>query len=125
MNNLTIPLDEQNRLLQQLDTRTDAEAARIKRYLNMADLSRKDSGPIRELVNNIVGLEQFNDFDIITIPEIVPADASFDLFNFPPDHPARSHSDTLSSIYSQPLSFWPLQLSFQRFHQLGPTHVGI
>ena len=77
-----------------LDSRTDAEANRIRRYLGMDDLSRKDKGPIRELVDNIVKLEQFKDFDIIQIPEIVPADASFDLFNFPPDHPARSKSDT-------------------------------
>ena len=27
-------------------------------------------------------------------PEVVPARESFDLFNFPPDHPARSTSDT-------------------------------
>ncbi|HEX3096061.1 MAG TPA: hypothetical protein VHQ20_02990, partial [Patescibacteria group bacterium] len=94
MAHLTIPSDEENRLKIELDKRTDSEAERIKRYLNMDDLSRREAGPIRELVNNIVGLEQFNDFDIITIPEIVPADASFDLFNFPPDHPARSKSDT-------------------------------
>lgn len=94
MHNLTIPSQEEDRLKIELDKRTDAEAARIKRYLNMDDLARREAGPIRELVNNIVGLEQFNNFDIITIPEIVPADASFDLFNFPPDHPARSKSDT-------------------------------
>lgn len=94
MSHLTIPSDVENALIIELNKRTDAEAARIKRYMDMADLSRKDTGPIRELVNNITGLEQFKDFDIITIPEIVPASASFDLFNFPPDHPARSKSDT-------------------------------
>lgn len=94
MAHLTIPSEEETRLKIELDKRTDAEAARIRRYLAMADLSRRDSGPIRELVNNITVLEQFKDFDIITIPEIVPADASFDLFNFPADHPARSKSDT-------------------------------
>ena len=87
-------LDEQNRLIESLDKRTDSEADRIKRYLNMADLSRQETGPIRELVNNITGLEQFKDFDIIQIPEVVPASASFDLFNFPEDHVARSKSDT-------------------------------
>lgn len=87
-------LDEQARLITELDKRTDSEAGRIKRYLNMADLSRQDTGPIRELVNNITNLEQFKDFDIIQIPEIVPASASFDLFNFPEDHVARSKSDT-------------------------------
>ncbi len=87
-------LDEQARLITELDKRTDSEAGRIKRYLNMADLSRQDTGPIHELVNNITNLEQFKDFDIIQIPEIVPASASFDLFNFPEDHVARSKSDT-------------------------------
>ena len=33
-------------------------------------------------------------FDDIKIPEIVPANISFDLFGFPADHPARSKSDT-------------------------------
>jgi phenylalanyl-tRNA synthetase alpha chain len=94
MSHLIIPSDEETKLLTELDKRTDAEAARIKRYLNMADLSRREAGPIRELVDNIVNIEQFQNFDIIQIPEIVPADASFDLFNFPPDHPARSKSDT-------------------------------
>lgn len=97
MANLTISqqeLDEQNRLIESLDKRTDSEAGRIKRYLNMADLTRQEAGPIRELVNNITGLAQFKDFDIIQIPEIVPASASFDLFNFPEDHVARSKSDT-------------------------------
>lgn len=94
MANLVITNKEENRLKVELEKRTDSEAARIKRYLNMGDLSRRDSGPIRELVNNIVGLEQFKGFDVITIPEIVPANASFDLFNFPLDHPARSKSDT-------------------------------
>ncbi|MCL5667202.1 MAG: hypothetical protein M1383_05545, partial [Patescibacteria group bacterium] len=36
----------------------------------------------------------FNNFDIVQTPEIVPADLSFDLFDFPADHPARSKSDT-------------------------------
>ncbi len=94
MSHLTIPSDVENTLKIELDKRTDAEAARIKRYMDMDDLSRRESGPIRELVNNITSLEQFKDFDIITIPEIVPASASFDLFNFPSDHPARSKSDT-------------------------------
>lgn len=94
MSRLSIPSDTEDRLKIELAKRTDSEAERIKRYLNMADLSRREDGPIRELVNNIVGLEQFKDFDIIDIPEIVPASASFDLFNFPPEHPARSKSDT-------------------------------
>ena len=33
-------------------------------------------------------------FDNVIIPEVVPADISFDLFDFAADHPARSKSDT-------------------------------
>lgn len=94
MSHLTISSDEANRLKTELDKRTDAEAARIKRYLEMPDLSRAESGPLRELIDRITNLEQFQGFDIIQIPEIVPASESFDLFNFPADHPARSKSDT-------------------------------
>jgi len=77
-----------------LDKRTDAEALRMRRYLDMPDLSRTEGSPIRELVKKIVELPEFKDFYVIKSPEIVPAKESFDLFNFPPDHPARSHSDT-------------------------------
>ncbi|HMR55605.1 MAG TPA: hypothetical protein PKD34_03380 [Candidatus Doudnabacteria bacterium] len=94
MSHLIIPSDEENRLKIELDKRTDAEAGRIRRYLEMEDLSRAESGPLRELIDRITRLQQFADFDIIQIPEIVPASESFDLFNFPPDHPARSKSDT-------------------------------
>lgn len=94
MSHVIIPSDEENRLKIELDKRTDSEAARIRRYLAMTDLSRKEAGPLRELINNITGLQQFAGFDIIQIPEIVPASASFDLFNFPKDHVARSKSDT-------------------------------
>lgn len=94
MPHITISSDEENLLKAQLEKRNDAEAARIQRYLEMPDLSRAESGPLRKLIDRITSLEQFQDFDIIQIPEIVPASESFDLFNFPPDHPARSKSDT-------------------------------
>lgn len=94
MHQMTIDSAESDKLKNELKNRTDSEAARIKRYLEMDDLSRKEDGPIRELVNRLTALPQFNDFDSIQVPEIVPADASFDLFNFPADHPARSKSDT-------------------------------
>jgi phenylalanyl-tRNA synthetase alpha chain len=77
-----------------LDKRTDAEALRMRRYLDMPDLSRTGGSPISELVKKIVALPDFSDFDVVRVPEIVPARESFDLFNFPPDHPARSRSDT-------------------------------
>lgn len=94
MSYITIPLDEEKRLLQELDKRTDSEAARIKRYLAMPDLSRTEGSPLKDIIDKVTAIPQFKEFDIIQIPEVVPADISFDLFNFAADHPARSKSDT-------------------------------
>ena len=77
-----------------LESRNDAEALRIKRYLSMPDLSRTEGSPIKELVKRIESISDFKDFDIIEVPEITPTNIAFDLFDFPPDHPARSKSDT-------------------------------
>ena len=92
--NIIIESDKEKELLELLNKRQDFEAERIKRYLSMPDLSRLEGSPIAEFVNRISALKRFSDFDIIKVPEIVRADTSFDLFNFPPDHPARSKSDT-------------------------------
>ena len=92
--NIIIESDKEKELLELLNKRQDFEAERIKRYLSMPDLSRLEGSPIAELVNRISALKRFSDFDIIKVPEIVRADTIFDLFNFPPDHPARSKSDT-------------------------------
>ena len=88
------PLDEEKKLLAGLDKRNDAEANRIKRYLAMTDLSRQSGSPIAEIIGKVLQLSTFQNFDDIHIPEIVPASESFDLFDFPADHPTRSHSDT-------------------------------
>ena len=91
---IKIPRDEENRLRAQLAKRTDAEARRMERYLDMPDLSRTAGSPLHEIVERVKASPAFKRFDIISIPEIVPTDISFDLFDFPPEHPARSHSDT-------------------------------
>lgn len=90
----TVPLDEEKALLKELDKRHDTESARIKRYLSMPDLSRTPGSPIHEMVERVLARPEFKDFDVIDTPEVVPADVSFDLFDFPADHPARSKSDT-------------------------------
>ena len=81
-------------LLQKLVDRTDTEATRMKHYLSMPDLSRDPSSPIYEIVHRILSEKDFKNFDIVKSPEIVPTNITFDLYNFAPDHPARSHSDT-------------------------------
>lgn len=92
--NIVIRSDNEIRLKAELESRHDAESERIKRYLNMPDLSRTPGSPLYELVRRISRIPEYQDFDHIQVPEIVPADVSFDLFNFPSNHPARSRSDT-------------------------------
>jgi len=77
-----------------LESRHDPEGERLKRFIAMPDLSRTPGSPIQELVRRIFDIPRFKAFDNIEVPEIVRADTSFDLFNFPAEHPARSKSDT-------------------------------
>ncbi len=85
---------EEARLRAELEKRTDPEGLRIKRFLNMPDLSRTPGHPLNEIVQRVVSWPSFKEFDIIQVPEIVSAEITFDLFDFPKDHPARSGSDT-------------------------------
>lgn len=89
-----IPTDEEKKIIEKLGSRSDTDALRIKRYLAMPDLSRTPGSPLYELVERVRSVDSLKGFDNVVIPEIVPASVSFDLFNFPPDHPARSTSDT-------------------------------
>jgi phenylalanyl-tRNA synthetase alpha chain len=91
---ISIDRSDEIRLRKELESRTDFEAARIKRYLGMPDLSRTDGSPLAEIVKRVKEVPAVKGFDVIEIPEIVPASISFDLFDFPADHPARSTSDT-------------------------------
>jgi phenylalanyl-tRNA synthetase alpha chain len=89
-----VPRDEEKQILEVFESRTDTEAKRIAQYLSMPDLSRTEGSPLKELIDRVSRIPLFKNFDHINIPEIVPASESFDLFDFKPDHPARSKSDT-------------------------------
>lgn len=91
---IVIKSSEEAVLKERLSERHDAEALRIKRFLDLPDLSRTPGSPIRDLAERIINSKAFRTFDLIEVPEIVPVDVSFDLFDFPADHPARSKSDT-------------------------------
>src|SRR3989344_5399163 len=91
---IIIKSPEEERLHAELEKRTDAEALRMKRFLNMPDLSRTDGSPLKEIVDRASKVKSLAGFDVIKIPEIVPVHILFDLFNMPPGHPARSKSDT-------------------------------
>ena len=51
-----VSVAEQNESLKKLDKRADAEAARIKRYLAMPDLSRTPGSPLCEIVQSVLDL---------------------------------------------------------------------
>ncbi|OHB17514.1 MAG: hypothetical protein A2734_01235 [Parcubacteria group bacterium RIFCSPHIGHO2_01_FULL_40_30] len=91
---IEINSSEEAELKKQLEAKDDPESKRLNRFLSMPDLSRQAGSPIAEIVQKIISIPDFNDFDTIKVPEIVPTDITFDLFDFPSDHPVRSKSHT-------------------------------
>lgn len=92
--NIVITSDEEIRLIKALEGKTDADSQRMKRFLDMPDLSRTEGSPLKEIVDRASQVKSLEGFDVIKIPEVVPTNILFDLFNMPPEHPARSKSDT-------------------------------
>jgi phenylalanyl-tRNA synthetase alpha chain len=91
---IKVDTSKQDELLKALESRTDAEAARMKRYLAMPDLSRTPGSPLHEIFERVKNVPSLAGLDVIEVPEIVPVNIAFDLFDFPADHVARSTSDT-------------------------------
>lgn len=91
---IIIDRPEEKQALKTLEARTDAEGMRMKRFMAMPDLSRTSDSPLYAIVQKALSASSLENLDIIKIPEIVPANITFDLFNMPPGHPARSKSDT-------------------------------
>lgn len=91
---ITINSEDEMRLKKDLETKDDVATNRLKRYLSTPDLSRTEGSPLKEIVDRTLAVKSLENFDLIEIPEIVPTDILFDLFNMPEGHPARSPSDT-------------------------------
>jgi phenylalanyl-tRNA synthetase alpha chain len=81
-------------LLLEIKNRKDINGMRLQKLLNLPDLSRKENSPLKFIVDKIVAIPEFKDFDIINIPEIVSVRDIFDLLNAPQDHPSRKETDT-------------------------------
>lgn len=94
MVDIHIATPEEQKLREDLASRHDSDGERLKRFLALRDLSRAADSPLAELITRVKQIPRFSSFDTIEVPEIVRANLSFDLFNFPSDHPARSKSDT-------------------------------
>lgn len=89
-----VSLAEQDEILKNLDSRTDTQAERLKRYIALPDLTRTEGSPVKVITDTIINLPSLKNFDIIETPEVISPSIVFDLFNFPKDHPARTQSDT-------------------------------
>lgn len=85
---------EEQKILAELEERNDFDALRLKRLLALPDLTRKANSPIKFIIDKILAIPDFKDFDVVEIPETVTVKNAFDLFNFPADHPGRKPTDT-------------------------------
>ena len=94
LENIIIQSEEEEKLRQNLETKSDPESKRLKRFLDLPDLARTDGSPLKEIVDRTLKVESLKGFDVIKIPEINSTEILFDLFNMPHGHPARSKSDT-------------------------------
>ncbi|MBU0648860.1 hypothetical protein KJ969_02040 [Patescibacteria group bacterium] len=85
---------EEEALIKDLNGRKDIKAERIKRFLALPDLTKKEHSPVKILFGQIINLPIFKDFDLVEFPKIVTVEQCFDLLNTPKDHPARRETDT-------------------------------
>ena len=92
--NIIIEDKKANDLIEELNKRTDTKAERIKRLLNLLDLTKKENSPVKILFDQILKLQRFKDFDVVDFPRIVTIEQCFDLLNMPKDHPSRKETDT-------------------------------
>jgi len=112
---ITITDPKESELLVNLEKQTDFKSLRIKRLLALPDLTKKANSPVKILVDQILQLPRFEDFDIVDFPKIITVDQDFDLLNTPKDHPSRRETDTyyLTDKYllrTQMTAFWSFYL---------------
>jgi len=113
--NIVIEDQKEKDLIQELEARTDIKAERIKRLLKLPDLTKKESSPIKIILDQIVELPIFKDFDLLDIPRVVTVQDDFDVLNTPKDHPSRRETDTYyltekDILRTQMTVMWPYYL---------------
>lgn len=108
----------EDELIARLERREDFEALRIRRLLQLPDLTRTERSPVKLIVDAIVRLPRFQDFDLLDIPRIVSTEDNFDLLNTPADHPSRRKTDTYyvtetALLRTHTTTMWPYYLRYQ------------
>lgn len=112
-----IIIDDKNEsnLVTEINKRNDIKAERIKKFLSLPDLSKRENSPVKILFDQIINLPFFRDFDLVDFPRIISVEQCFDLLNTPKDHPARKETDTyyLDDVHilrTQMTAFWSFYL---------------
>jgi phenylalanyl-tRNA synthetase alpha chain len=135
--NIIIENSRENALIEELGKRDDIKAERIKKLLKLPDLTKKQNSPVKILVDQILNLARFSDFDLVDFPRIVTVEENFDLLNMPPEHPGRRETDTyyLDDIHilrAHTTTMWSFYLKnpevFERLEkegQVGALSTGI
>jgi hypothetical protein len=59
---------EEAELRKQLETRTDADAKRMLRFLSLPDLSRTEGSPLKEAVDRATKVKSLEGFDMYQSP---------------------------------------------------------
>ena len=107
--------DKEKQLIADLESKKDTASERIKKLLQLPDLTQKEGSPVKILVDQIIKLPRFKDFDLVDVPKIVSVEDNFDLLNTPKDHPSRSETDTYyldqtHILRTQMTVMWPYYL---------------
>ncbi|HRZ95517.1 MAG TPA: hypothetical protein P5262_03040 [Candidatus Moranbacteria bacterium] len=115
MRKIIIENKNEKTLIDGLNKRNDTKAERIKRFLALPDLSKKENSPVKILFDQIINLSTFKDFDIVEFPRVVTVEQCFDLLNAPKDHPSRNETDTYyldkdHILRTQMTAFWSFYL---------------
>ncbi len=92
--NIIINNDKEKALILELEAKKDIKSERIKRLLELPDLTKKENSPIKILADQVMNLQRFSDFDVIDFPRIVTVKENFDVLNTPKDHSSRRETDT-------------------------------
>ncbi len=114
-NNIVIKDENEAVLISELEKRSDIKAERIKRLLNLPDLTKKENSPVKIIIDQIIKLPSFSDFDIVDFPRIVTVEENFDVLNAAKDHPSRKETDTYyldekNILRTQTTAMWPFYL---------------
>lgn len=129
---IIIQNEQEKALIQEIVVRSGVKAERIKKLLELSDLTKKENSPIKILVDQVANLPRFADFDVIDFPKIVTVEENFDVLNTPKDHPSRRETDTYyisenDVLRTQTTVMWPYYLRYggimEKLRKEG--HVGL